>query len=69
MGRRLQLLLLAVALAARAAAKELTFEMDEHSTQCFYQDLTPGQPVTVEHEVRGAGAAGPRRPVLTWTGR
>jgi hypothetical protein len=39
---------------ALVAAKELTFEMDEHSTQCFYEDITPDVPVYIEHEVRSA---------------
>ena len=41
----------AVLWAAAAAGKELVFEMPEHSTQCFYEDITRDMVVTVEHEV------------------
>jgi hypothetical protein len=44
--------LFALVAVASTATTELTFEMDEHSTQCFYEDIGPDRPAVVfEHEV------------------
>lgn len=45
------LVAVAALLVSSAAATELTFDMDPHSTSCFYEMAVSGQDIAIEFQV------------------
>lgn len=57
---------LLAALTISATARELTFEMEAHSTQCFFEIIALHEKVTVEHEVSRHREKGGGVPLGWW---